>query len=125
MKTFGILTRHIPFALTLLALGHGTMSWACSCTRQTTCGIHRYLDADFVGEVLSRRAIPANDKLSFDRVLFQVRVIESFRGPQRVGEVVSIRTGFGGGDCGYSFKIGVKYLIDASRNGEGFITGIC
>jgi hypothetical protein len=57
--------------------------------------------------------------------LFQVRVIESFRGPQRVGEVVSIRTGFGGGDCGYSFKIGVKYLIDASRNGEGFITGIC
>ena len=101
------------------------MSWACSCTCQTTCGVHRYLDADFVGEVLSRRVIPADDKLTFDRVLFQVRVIESFRGTERVGEVVGIRTGFGGSDCGYNFKIGVKYLIDASRNGEGFITGIC
>ncbi len=101
------------------------MSWACSCTRQTTCGVHRYLDADFVGEVLSRRVMPSDDKLTFDRVLFQVRVLESFRGTEKVGEVVGIRTGFGGGDCGYRFKIGVKYLIDASRNGDGFITGIC
>ncbi|MCU1240312.1 MAG: hypothetical protein JWO71_1038 [Candidatus Acidoferrum typicum] len=125
MKTLGILIRHILFGLTLLVLGHGTMSWACSCTRQTTCGVHRYRDADFVGEVLSRRVVPSDDKLTFERVLFQVRVIESFRGTEKVGEVVGIRTGFGGGDCGYRFKIGVKYLIDASRNGDGFITGIC
>jgi Carboxypeptidase regulatory-like domain len=125
MKTLGILSRHILFGLTLLVLGHGTMSLACSCIRQTTCGVHRYLDADFVGEVLSRRVMPSDDKPTFDSVLFQVRVIESFRGTEKVGEVVGIRTGFGGGDCGYRFKIGAKYLVDASRNGDGFITGIC
>lgn len=125
MKTLGILIRRILFGLTLFVLGHGTMSWACSCTRQPTCGVHRYLDTDFVGEVLSRSVVPVDDKLAFDRVLFQVRVIESFRGTERVGEVVGIRTGFGGGDCGYNFKIGAKYLIDASRDGDRFITGIC
>jgi hypothetical protein len=67
-----------------------------------------------------------DDKLLYDRrVLFEVRVMESFRGTQRVGEVIGIRTGFGHGDCGYAFKIGAKYLIDASKNGEVFLTGIC
>jgi hypothetical protein len=69
--------------------------------------------------------MPSGDSLTFDRVLFQVRVVESFRGSERAGEVVGVRTGFGGGDCGYRFKIGVRYLIDASRNGDGFATGIC
>jgi len=125
MKTLGILVRNILFGFTLLVLGHGTMSWACSCIRQTTCGVHRYLDADFFGEVLSRRVMTSDDRRSFDSVLFQVRVIESFRGTEKAGDIVGIRTGFGGGDCGYRFEIGVKYLIDASRNGDGFITGIC
>ena len=101
------------------------MSWACSCIRQTACGVHRYRDADFVGEVLSSQVMPSDDNRTFDRVLFQVRVIESFRGTEKVGEVVGVRTGFGGGDCGYRFKIGVRYLIDASRSGDGFTTGIC
>jgi Carboxypeptidase regulatory-like domain len=125
MKTLGILIRHILFSLTLLMLGHGTMSLACSCIRQTTCGVHRYLDADFVGEVLSRSVTPSDDKLTYDRVVFQVRVIENFRGTGKVGDVVGIRTGFGGGDCGYTFKLGAKYLVDASSDGNGFITGIC
>jgi hypothetical protein len=101
------------------------MSWACSCARKTPCGESRYLDADFVGEVLSRSVMPSDDKLTYDRVLFQVRVIETFRGTEKVGDVVGIRTGFGGGDCGYTFKFGAKYLIDASSNGNGFVTGIC
>ena len=45
------------------------------------------------------------------RVLFEVRVIESFRGTANAGDIVGVRTGFGGGDCGYTFKIGGKYLI--------------
>src|SRR5207248_4284066 len=105
MKTSGILIRPILFGLTLLVLAHGTMSWACSCTRRTICGTRRYLDADFVGEVLSSRVMPLDEKSTFDRVSFQVRVIESFRGAEKVGEVVAIRTGFGGGDCGYNLKV--------------------
>jgi hypothetical protein len=101
------------------------MSWGCGCVPQTSCGVHRYSDADFVGEVLSRRVMPSDEKLPYDRVLFEIRVIESLRGMEKVGDVVSIRTGFGGGDCGYKFKIGTKYLIDASKSEGAFFTGIC
>lgn len=69
--------------------------------------------------------MPSDEKLSYDRVLFEIRVSESFRGTEKVGDVVSIRTGFGGGDCGYQFKIGAKYLIDASKSEGAFYTGIC
>lgn len=85
----------------------------------------RYADADFIGEVISRRVMPANDKFQFLNVLFEVRVTESFRGSQKQGETVSIRTGFGGGDCGYRFAIGSRYLIDAWKKDGIFLTGIC
>ena len=115
----------IFLCLMFLVLGHETMSWACSCVRPSPCGVHRYGDADFLGEVLSRGVAPSHGDLGIDRVLFKVRVIESFRGTQKVGEVVSVKTGFGGGDCGYAFKTGAKYLIDASKRDDGFLTGIC
>jgi hypothetical protein len=72
--------RQVFLGLMLLVLGHGTMSWACSCVPQTPCGVHRHSDADFVGEVLSRRAMPSDDKLGPYGVMFNVRVIESLRG---------------------------------------------
>ena len=40
----------------------------------------------------------------------------AFRGTEKVGGVVSVRTGFGGGDSGYNFEIGARYLVDASKN---------
>ena len=69
--------------------------------------------------------MPRQDTVSPDEVLFQVCVIESFRGSQKAGEIVSVQTGSGGGDCGYEFRIGAKYLIDASRQNDVFFTTIC
>jgi len=112
----------ILFCLMLVVFGHGIKSWACSCLPRTPCGVHRYADADFVGEILSRRVVPAHDDLGIDRVLFKVRVIESFRGTQKAGDIVSVRTGFGGGDCGYRFESGTKYLIDAAKKEDMFFT---
>lgn len=109
----------------VFVLSQGTMSWACSCVQRTSCGVRRYGDVDFVGEVVSRRVMPSDGKSGFFRVQLEIRVIETFRGPQKVGEVVAVRTGFGGGDCGYGFKTNAKYLIDASRNGDVLVTGIC
>lgn len=108
-----------------LLLMHTTLSWSCSCIQRTACGPRHYLDSDFVGQILSRRAWPILDRISPDGILFQVRVIETFRGNQKVGDVVKVRTGLGGGDCGYQFKIGSKYLIDASRQNNIFSTSIC
>ena len=68
---------------------------------QTSCDVHRYSDADFVGEVLSRRVALSDGKRAWYGVVFEIRGIESFRGTEKGGEVVSVRTSFGGGDCGY------------------------
>jgi hypothetical protein len=82
--------------------------------------VSRYGDVVFVGEVLSRR-----DVSSGYGVVYQVRIIETFRGTGKAGEIVSLRTGFGGGDCGYHFKISARYLIDASKHDDTFHTDIC
>jgi|GEM_PF-2823435 hypothetical protein len=107
----------------MLALG--TTSWACSCVPDVPCGAHRYLDADFVGEIVSRSLLSWHDGFDSNQLLFKVRVIESFRGSQKVGEIVDVKTGHGGGDCGYAFKVGNRYLIDASKNNDALSTGIC
>src|SRR5712664_1472 len=37
-----------------------------------------------------------------------------------------VRTGLGGGDCGFPFEVGEKYLVDADKDESGdFSTGIC
>ena len=106
-------------------LAHGTMSWACSCLPSKPCGLQRYGDADFVGEVLSRQ-FPSLASVFFpDARFFRVRVVESFRESQKAGDIVTVKTGFGGGDCGYEFKKGAKYLIDASQALGVFSTSIC
>jgi Carboxypeptidase regulatory-like domain len=39
---------------------------------------------------------------------------------------IEILTGFGGGDCGYQFQVGIEYVIYAYKNSAGRLeTGIC
>jgi hypothetical protein len=89
---------------------------------------------DFVGEILSGHLVDADglteagvdSRLTHpQQVLVEVRVIESFRGPQKAGDIIHLRTGLGGGDCGYRFKLGRKYLIDATERNGSLYTGIC
>jgi hypothetical protein len=107
-----------------------TTCWACSCIERT-CGPRRYLDVDFVGEIVSRRFLPPDGKVStffsnlFQARVYRVRVIESFRGGHNKGDFVTVKTGLGGGDCGYGFAIGAKYLIDAAKQDNILLTSIC
>jgi hypothetical protein len=133
--------KHTPelfmkLALFTLILCKGVQCWACSCGGHTPCSSHRYEDVDFLGEVLSQKTVSSNSSLSIGGVidsmmihsssyLFQIRVLESYRGSQKVGEVVSVLTGIGGGDCGYPFRIGSKYLVDAWKGEKVLGTGIC
>jgi len=56
--------------------------------------------------------------------LVTVRVTEVFSG--RKQEKFELRTGLGGGDCGFDFETGESYLIYAFRNAEGiFYTDMC
>jgi len=39
---------------------------------------------------------------------------------------LQVRTGLGGGDCGFPFEVGEKYLVDADKDESGDLsTGIC
>jgi hypothetical protein len=100
----------------------GNAALACSCIAHEPCDRSRYGNVDFAGEVLSRDLA---SRIIGQKAVYQVRVTETFRGTQKVGDVVSVHTGLGGGDCGYRFEIGHKYLIDG-RSADGVLsTSIC
>jgi hypothetical protein len=122
----------IATSFALLAGAH-TVS-ACSCSERPACGLARFASVDFVGDILSSHIVD-DDGLaggSVDsrltrrqQVLVEARVIESFRGPQKAGDIVQFRTGLGGGDCGYPFKMRGSFLVDATTQNGNLYTGLC
>jgi hypothetical protein len=116
--------------LTLAMLGAMTMTsrdaLACSCMMSgPPCQATWIADSVFAGTVVSIAPIdhvalgaPYQSRL----VTFNVErgFVNAVPGP------LEIVTGTGGGDCGYDFKIGVKYLVYASKGGSSVLTaGIC
>lgn len=55
------------------------------------------------------------------RVAFEVE--ETFKG--RAMSTVEVDTGYGGGDCGYPFEVGRRYVVFAQGADEALGTGIC
>ena len=121
----------IAACILLLGVYSIATAHACSCRGPATCGAFHPNDAAFVGTILSRKPITpeistGTSKFQWTGYTFRVRVTESFSGLKE-GQEVSVRTGAGGGDCGYEFEIGRQYLIDASINHDKgvFGTSIC
>lgn len=111
-----------------------TMLWpsaadACSCASWTPplCESFWRMDAVFVGEVAEiseidiKNADTGNRPLRRKRVKF--RVERSFRGP--AADHLDVHTGMGGGDCGYAFTRGQKYLVFASNWNGGLSVSVC
>jgi len=108
---------------------------ACSCyvDSLSPCRTLTINKAMFVGEVLTvreARSQSASGNLPSHAIrVFSFRVIESFTTSPHTGDEVEVQTGFGGGDCGYPFEVGQRYLIDAYDAGaEESVrlgTGIC
>jgi hypothetical protein len=100
---------------------------ACTCvTGSAVCEDFWKTAAVFRGRVETISRLPSKNTIGLPlgrRVTFTV--LEPFRGA--TGRTLDLRTGSGGGDCGYPFKEGVEYLVFASMNestGE-LATGIC
>ena len=75
--------------------------------------------AVFVGEVL----VVVRPSESYT-VIVKFRVESSWKGKLRTE--LSLTTGLGGGDCGYPFEVGQKYLVYAyGSNENGLATNIC
>jgi hypothetical protein len=52
-------------------------------------------------------------------------VAEGFIGMDGRGKRVEIRTGMGGGDCGYSFERGRSYVVYAYQDKDGLVASLC
>ena len=93
---------------------------ACDCVASTPCRAVAHADAVLIGRVLS--VVDAPDG-QWARVV-RVAVSESFIGGH-TGEI-EVRTGMGGGDCGYRFDVGSTYVVYAHRTDAGELTtSIC
>lgn len=92
------------------------------------CGAFQIQDTLFVGKVLSLRVVERNEgSFHLRRRIFRFEVSEPLVRSPRASEVVEIETGMGGGDCGYGFRIGESYLVDANHDGQDGLlsTDIC
>lgn len=120
--------RFLFFSVSVLALLLFTASdsFACSCSliqlipegssekpRNYTEPIGNFV---FSGTVLTVK----RNILSVD-VTFRVNKV--WKG--KVSQIMTIITGNGNGDCGYSFEKGKSYLVDADKNNKQIYTNIC
>ena len=98
---------------------------ACSCVADIPlCESFFAADAVFEGEVTAIEALPTAkrmDMLASRRVQFTVTRV--WRGEP--GSSVTLMTGSGGGDCGYNFRPGRKYLVFAAEHEGRLTTNIC
>ena len=68
--------------------------------------------------------IPADLDADYPFMLVSFDVTRSF--PSDPRKTAEVRTGLGGGDCGFSFDVGKRYLVDAGKDEDGqLVTGIC
>lgn len=103
---------------------------ACSCAGKTSpCESFGRADAVFVGTVVSAREreqkkkTDSNNEIDWAPVGYKFSVEQSYLGV--AGTEIEVFTGRGGGDCGYTFKTGERYLVYAYRYGKELSTGIC
>jgi hypothetical protein len=112
------------FAACLLGAGRAL---GCSCVGPVPpCHEYGRASAVFVGTVTGLKT-NKRGKGSYDLTprVFRFSVERAFSGVE--GAEVEVATGRGGGDCGYNFRRGEKYLVYAYRGAEGgrLTTGIC
>ena len=124
---------------TLFLAAPARPAWACSCAMPggpdeamhsaqavftgTVTGVNTTSRVDFFALVREwLRLSPALYGLP-DQVRVTLAVTGSWKGV--TSTPVAVATGFGGGDCGYSFAAGQSYLIYAYGSGDGLTTHIC
>lgn len=136
--------------MTFVLTGLFNSATACSCVGETAVkDAVKSADAVVFGQILSSETIKTYDTLYLGtntpknsplfmkvEVRFKVLVLKKHKGKFK-SDTLTIVTGAGGGDCGYEFEVGKKYVIyayDSNQNGfhkpkklpsNTFFTDIC
>ena len=120
-------TKYIPFAAILFFRITTIDVYACSCAGvRPPCEAYWEASAVFVGVVTGDSSITVKDgQYQFQNRLVSFAVEEAFRGVQ--GAAAEVITGWGGGDCGFGFKRGERYLVYTYTNLQDnkLYTSIC
>lgn len=100
---------------------------ACSCAgNPTPCQDYWQADAVFVGAVVGESKF-VTEEAGYKHTMRLVRlaVEQPLRGVEAAQ--VEVATGWGGGDCGYEFQRGMRYVVYANRDERDgrLYTGIC
>jgi hypothetical protein len=106
----------LSFSFVLISFFAQTAS-ACSCRFGGGAPCEEYWQADtvFSGLALSSSRLPVDyGSYKTTRRLVRFTMEESFRGIN--SNEVEVITGLGGGDCGFQFKHGERYLVYARRD---------
>jgi len=122
----------LSIATALLALSVSDVK-ACSCRfgGSPPCEEYWRSEAVFAGKVIKKSTFyteegEGDSKYKYQQVLARFSIEQTFKGI--VGDEVEIVTGMGGGDCGYHFKDGERYVVYAIRDGRDksrLYSGIC
>ncbi len=99
--------------------------FACSCVLLESDSIEKQVreaytnsNAVFVGEVVEVIEKP-------DTFITEVKFKNVKSWKNKFKDAVSITTGRGGGDCGYNFEVGKKYLVYTDGDKNKLRTNIC
>jgi hypothetical protein len=105
-----------PFAFLLLCC-FAPESQACSCGFGGAAPCQEYwrTEAIFSGTIIGSSSIEVKyDSYKTTQRVLRVAIKQAFRGVD--GGQIEVVSGWGGGDCGFEFKLGESYLIYASRS---------
>ena len=107
---------------------------ACTCIGESTVKNElKETDAVFVGTIIESQEIRIYDTLSPNTTIHRIKmkytiVVETIYKGRQLSDTAYIFTGNGGGDCGFNFQIGQKYIVYAGHlktadryNGQVFI----
>lgn len=115
MRVLGISWRRSGVLLALSLGVAARPAHACDCARAgQPCRAFQTTPVVFSGEVVSIAHRVARGKGDYEDVTF--RVITSLKGTRAT--TLHVATGMGGGDCGFSFVVGRRYVVYALRSDQ-------
>jgi len=121
----------LSIATALIALSISDVK-ACTCDIVgPPCEEYWQSQAVFAGKVIKKSTFyveegEGDSRHKYQQVLVRFSIEQVFKGV--AGDEVEIVTGLGGGDCGYHFKDGERYVVYAIRSGRDksrLYSGIC
>jgi 5-hydroxyisourate hydrolase-like protein (transthyretin family) len=120
------LWRALTFAVLAMGTAPASPADACSCVMGSPlCETYWEAESVFTGTVaaIGQEMVTRFDQ-TYAQNLVQFDAVTVWRGT--AGDPVQVRTGMGGGDCGYNFKVGQTYIVYTYRAEDGRLeTGIC